>query len=132
MSATFDFYRNIYYGEVLTEQNFPAFITRANMYLDYITMGKVNKENLPESIVSKVNMAECAIAEKCFQIDETSKAAVENGGEISSESVGSYSRTFRSGYEVSKEAEAEIYSIARKYLAFTGLLFRGVLCTRHT
>lgn len=131
MSASYEFYQGTYHGEILTAQDFPTYITRADSYLDYITMGRIDN-NLSEAVMLKVKMAECAIADQCFKIETNNIRSASSAGEIASESVGSHSRSYRSGYELSKEAEAEIYGLARRYLAFTGLLFRGIPCTRHT
>ena len=132
MSASYEYYVATYHGEILTSQDFPKFVTRADSYLDYITQGRYTDSSLTTDVQNKVKMAECAIADQCYKIENANIRTASSQGEIASESVGSHSRSYRSGYDTSKEAEAEIFNIARRYLGFTGLLFRGMLCTRHT
>ena len=142
MSATYNFYQNTYHGDILTSENFPKYVTRADSYLEALTMDKVSPyladdvTGLDEDILKKVYLAECALAEQYLTIEESKKSVMvgysENGGFLASESVGPHSRSFRSGYDVSKEAESGLYSIAGQYLAWTGLMYRGIPCTRHT
>lgn len=132
MSADYNFYQSTYHGDVLSSTDFPKFITRADSYIDSLTMGRAFDDTLPEATKTKVKMAECAIAEKCVQIEKANIKAAQSDGNVASESVGSHSRSFRSGYEISAEAEAEISKLAKLYLGMTGLLYRGIPCTRHT
>lgn len=141
MSASFDYYQQTYYGEILTAEDFPRYIKRADSYLDYITAGKVSDylgddtTGLDAAILDKVRMAECAIADQYLVIEESKKtvaAESASGGAIASETVGSHSVSYRSGFETAQAAESEVYNIANRYLAWTGLLFRGIPCTRHT
>ena len=123
MSASFDYYQQTYYGEILTAEDFPRYIKRADSYLDYITAGKVSDylgddtTGLDAAILDKVRMAAAESA---------------SGGAIASETVGSHSVSYRSGFETAQAAESELYNIANRYLAWTGLLYRGIPCTRHT
>ena len=63
-------------------------------------------------------------------------AALESkGGELQSQSVGSWSKTYRSGGDSDKEAaevarvsESALAAVARLYLDHTGLLYRGRVC----
>ena len=62
-------------------------------------------------------------------------AKVTADGIIASESVGSHSRSFKTGGDVAQEItaeEAKLASIARRYLLPTGLLYRGVTGCVHT
>ena len=142
MSASFNYDQTVYHGNILTEQDFPVYITRADSYLEALTMDRVTPylaadvSGLDESILKKVYFAECALAEQYQTIEESKKSVMvgysENGGFLASETVGAHSRSFKSGYEVSKEAESGLYSVAAQYLAWTGLMYRGIPCTRHT
>ena len=142
MSASFNYYQNTYGGEILTAETFPAYVKRADTYLEYITAGKVTEylgndtTGLDTTTLDKVYMAECAVADQYVVIEESKKNVLneinENGAVLASETVGAHSQSFRSGYETAAEAESTLYTLAQRYLAWTGLLFRGVLCTRHT
>jgi hypothetical protein len=52
--------------------------------------------------------------------------AASEDGEISSESVGSHSVTYRSGLAQADSLEAVMRKAVTAYLATTGLLYRGV------
>lgn len=142
MSASYEFYQNTYCGDILSEEDFPRYVVKADNYLEYLTRDKVTPyladdvSELDESLVKKVYMAECALAEQYKTIEESKKSVLteyaENGGFLASETVGAHSQTFRSGADVAKEAESGLYSIAAQYLAWTGLMYRGIPCTRHT
>ena len=143
MSASFEFYKSVYMGEIDSEVDFLRYRKRAVDYLSYLTAGKADPylacepaEDLDEDILKKVNLAVCAVADQSVAVDASKKSVMSgyavNGGFLASETVGSHSRTFRSGFEVSKEAESALQSAATSYLAWTGLLYRGIPCTRHT
>ncbi len=133
--ADYDYYTNSYFGRSIQEDDFPRFALRASQYIDYITMGKAEARAELEA----VKMCCCALAEQ-YQVIETSQelaqkslsAASESGTEVSSETVGSWSRSYRSGGESAQsaaQAAAEgrsiLLDITRQYLAQTGLLYRG-------
>ena len=145
MSASFEFYKTVYQGGIDDEGNFLLYRQRAAEYISYITAGKADPylccqqsgdEELDEKIQKRVDLAVCAVADQYVAVDASKKSVMNgysvNGGFLASESVGSHSRTFRSGYDVAKEAENACYNVAASYLAWTGLMYRGMPCTRHT
>lgn len=142
MSASYEFYQNTYCGDILSAEDFPRYVVKADNYLGRITRDMVapyladDVSELDEDIVKKVYMAECELAEQYQTIQESKKSVLtaysETGGFLASETVGAHSQSFRSGYDVAKEAESGLYSIAAQYLAWTGLMYRGIPCTRHT
>ncbi len=105
MYADYSFYKNIYKGSKLAEGEFERLCTRASDLLDYLTAGEVKAMAGADG----VKKAACALAE-LWQRDE-------DGGQILSESVGSWSQTFarHSG------AAADIMEAARMYLAPIGI-----------
>ena len=132
--ADYCYYSGTYYGDVVSEDEFPKCASRASEYIDYITGGKAkNNADLPE-----VKKCCCALAEQYLLIDSVRKAAsakVTSDGIIASETVGSHSRTFRSGVDGANavsETENELGNIARRYLLPTGLLYRGGVSCVHT
>ena len=148
MSASFDFYKTVYMGKIDNEDDFLLYRKRATEYISNITAGKADpylfsdceceqpEVELDTRIQRKVDYAVCAVADQYVAVDigraSVMKGYTESDGFIASETVGSHSRTFRSGYDVAKEAENALYSVAANYLAWTGLLYRGIPCTRHT
>lgn len=134
--ATFDYYKEVYMGTAINDVDFPRLSLRASAFLDYYTQGRAEKN----ADLDALKMACCAIAEQQQIIDKARElaqkslsAGVESGGaEIQSESVGSWSRTYRSGGDsagavasVAADARASLATVAREYLAGTGLLYRG-------
>jgi hypothetical protein len=79
MLPDYTFYTDTYYGNQITEADFPRLISRASAYLD----GVCNIGNAPEDVVKK---ALCAVAE-AWQTNE-------QGGDVVSQSVGSWSKSY--------------------------------------
>ena len=115
--ADYEQYTNTYFGSMIPADSFYAYAERASEYLDYITLGRcTGKSDLTEVI-----KACCALAEEYYVVD----LARADGEDIQSETVGSWSRTYRSKAEVIAGAESRMADIARRYLRNTGLLYRG-------
>lgn len=141
--ATYEYYLMEYSGTAIDEGDFLRLAKRASSYLDYYTKGKA----AAHSDLDAMKMACCALAEQYQQIEQARNlalgsltAAALGGGEVQSESVGSYSVTRRSGGDSALSAQnaaqalsAALPAIAAEYLAVTGLLYRGggCTCTRH-
>ena len=121
MIADYEFYRNVYYGEILTPEDFSKYATRADAYLSELTYGHYADTTLPETMITAVKMAECAIADLSYTTE--SQSAVSSA--ISKETVGSHSVTYRTGSDAAKTLSARIQETAERYLFPTGLLYRG-------
>lgn len=80
--ADYTYYTDTYKGNSITEYDFDRLILRASVYLDQITGGQATAYDPADS----VKMAACAVAE-AWQINE-------QGGELASQSVGSWSRSY--------------------------------------
>lgn len=138
--ADYEFYSQIYLGATITEEAFPKLALRASAFLDYYTQGKAEKN----AELNALKMACCSIAEQYKLIDDAQlmankslEAAIVSGGEIQSESVGSWSRTYKGKSEsataaagFANDAKSELANIARQYLSVTGLLYRGRRCCK--
>ncbi len=120
MVSDYDFYRNVYYGEILTAEDFPKYATRADAYLNELTYGHYADTSLPEATIIAIKMAECAVADLCF----TTEAESNVSSAISKETVGSHSVTYRTGSDAAKTLSARIKETAERYLFPTGLLYR--------
>lgn len=139
--VTFEYYISAYMGTTISETAFPRLAMRASAFLDYYTHGRAAQN----TDLDALKMACCALAEQ-YQVIEQAKAlanknlsaAIESdGGEVQSETVGSWSKSYRSGGDsagaaasVASNAQASLASVARQYLAGTGLLYRGRRCGR--
>lgn len=119
MYADFEYYKNSFYGTEITEEEFPQYAERASGYIDYITRGKATD-------IDAVKKATCAIADH-YYIASKANAATMNGTKAS-ESVGSWSVSYRDTTQTAASIESGAYAIATRYLAHTGLLYRGTSC----
>lgn len=136
--ADFDYYTNVYMGNAIADGDFPGFANKASRYIDYITQNRSAKNAELEA----VKQCCCALAEQYQLISKAESLAahslnvpIEGGGELSSETVGSWSRSYQSGgYSAqtailaSRESRSILLDIARQYLAQTGMLYRGGRC----
>ena len=142
--ADFEFYSCCYYGSV-SEEDFQRLAVRASSFLDYYTQNRVKDY----ADLEAVKMCCCALVDQYMLIDTAQELARKNvsaglasdSGELQSETVGGYSRTFRSSGDSSVSAlkaaddmKAALADTVREYLAHTGLLYRGrcFACTLHT
>lgn len=136
--ADYEYYTTTYLGTAVKECDFPRLALRASSFLDYYTQGQAAQN--PD--LDALKMACCAIAEQCQHIDTAAAlaqksltASLESDGELQSQTVGSWSKTYRSGGDSAQQAlssvqtaKAALGSLAQQYLAGTGLLYRGGGC----
>lgn len=129
--ADYSFYKNSFLGSAISEADFPRLALRASQFLDYYTLGK--SRNNPG--LENLKMACCALAEKYQIVEKAQKLAEESltdGGNLKSESVGSYSVSYQTASEKAQgankaviDAQNGVVATARQYLVGTGLLYRG-------
>lgn len=136
--ADYEYYTTTYLGTAIKEDDFPRLSLRASSFLDYYTQGRAAQN--PE--LDALKMACCAVAEQYQYIDtaqalaqKSLSASLESDGELQSQTVGSWSKTYRSGGDSAQQAlssvqtaQAALGAIAQQYLAGTGLLYRGRGC----
>lgn len=136
--ASYDFYRNEYLGQSIQAEDFPRLALRGSQYIDYLTQGRAGSRGELEA----VKMCCCALAEQYQSIDaavqlarQSLAAGAADGAEVQSETVGGWSRSYRSGGDSAQSAaqaaesgKAQLAETARQYLANTGLLYRGGRC----
>ena len=136
--ADFEYYANTYLGTAIEYNDFSRLSLRASAFLDYYTQGRAAKN----AELDALKMCCCAIAEQ-YQYIDTAKALAQksitsslgNNGELQSQTVGSWSKTYRSGGGSAQQAlssvqaaQSALTAIAQQYLAGTGLLYRGRGC----
>lgn len=134
--ANYEFYKATYMGTAINETDFPRMALRASSFLDYYTQGRAAQNVALEAL----KMACCALAEQYQLIDTAqelankslSAGAESSGAELQSQTVGSWSKSYRSGGDSAASAMAALNTanqrlaeIAHQYLAGTGLLYRG-------
>lgn len=136
--ADYEYYTDTYLGTAIQEADFPRLSLRASSFLDYYTQGRAAQN----SELDALKMACCAIAEQYQAIDAAQvlaqkalSASLDSGGELQSQTVGSWSKTYRSGGDSAQQAlssvqtaQAALGAIAQQYLSGTGLLYRGRGC----
>lgn len=126
--ADYGYYTEVFRGNSVSAEAFDRLAERASEYIDYLTNGKACA-SFPE-----VKKACCALAEVELA-NERAKEAVASAAAsdgLASESVGSWSRSYHSAATLaSQSVEAtdalsrQMYNVAFRYLAHTGLLYRG-------
>ena len=116
----YTFYATEFYGNMIKEEDFNRLASKASADIMAYTRNKATREN------DAVQRACCALAEQYAIIDKAEQSAI--SGEVASETVGAWSRTYRNGAETAAAARSEITQIMRSYLAPTGLLYRGGCC----
>ena len=110
--ADFQYYKDTFLGNAIEEIEFPRLSLRASEYIDAHTGGVIPRLS---AIPEEVQKAACAVAEKI--------QAYESKAEVTSESVGSYSVTYKTS---DATYEQELGKVLRLYLGNTGLLYRGL------
>lgn len=141
MYASYEFYTDVFYGNEIAAADFPRLASRASDFIDYYTRNKAAAAT-EQWIVTALSKCCCALAER-MQIDErsrliaaqtTAEAVSSGSGEIKSETVGSHSVSYTTGADYASDSNAEkaqneaYASICLRYLANTGLLYRGGCC----
>ena len=138
--ADYEYYTTTYLGTAIKEDDFPRLSLRASSFLDYYTQGRAAQN----SDLDALKMACCAVAEQYQYIDtaqglaqKSLSASLESDGELQSQTVGSWSKTYRSGGDSAQQAlssvqtaQASLSAIVQQYLSGTGLLYRGRGCCR--
>ena len=116
--ADYAFYTDKYLGRIIPNDNdFAYYALRASEIIDNKTFGRINE------ITPAVQLACCAAADELYS-DASAKAKAASG--VSSESVDGYSVSYRA-YDGKSDAESKkrVDDAVKRYLANTGLMFRG-------
>ncbi len=123
MFSSYVFYTDVFHGDLLTEEEFPKYADRADVWLEYYTRGRVSRPDLAPRVLNAVKKAECAVADA---LRASAPASPDRDPSVQKETVGDYSVSFRSASELDAETNGRISGIITRYLAHTGLLFRGI------
>ena len=139
--ADYDFYNNVYFGTLIPYEDFQRLAVRASAFIDYCTLGRAQKCADMEA----VKLACCAVAEdyRAAEIAQrlvnkslTSGLKSDESGELQSQSVGSWSKSYRSGGSSAVDAmnsatasKSSMLESVKMYLANTGLLQAKGYCT---
>lgn len=107
--ADYTYYKDEYKGTI-PEDEFDRLSRQASTYLNRITFNRAKSTSVEE-----LKDACCAIADVFYQNEQ-------DGGEVISQSVGSWSKQFASS---GKTLDQKLYNTAEMYLAMTGLMYQG-------
>lgn len=134
MITNYEFYTSKYFGNIIPDNSFDKFASKAEDDLHELTFDRLKSVT---ECNEKVQKAVCELAEVLYQIDIAMKATMVhedgNGGVIKSKSSGgesiSYDVSNNLIYAVLKDEAAQKklkYNTVAKYLRGTGLLYAGV------
>lgn len=119
MNVDYTFYRDVFEGVQIPQPEFSRAAKRAAEILLADTAGRsaqVLAQNAEHA--AEVRLALCALAEICWQTQQTA----ESGGAVIKESVGTWSREYALP---GAGPRAAMVAAEARYLGATGLLYRG-------
>lgn len=90
--ADYEFYTNEYFGNSINEDDFPRLSARASDYVYAYTQGI--SDTVTGKDMEMVKKATCAVAEVLQDEANMTKTAYSGEAKVSSESVGSWSRSY--------------------------------------
>lgn len=111
--ADYTYYTETYKG-TMPEEDFNRLSRRASAYIAARTFGRSDRSDLSADFQGKIKDACCAVSDAMLERD--------SGGELVSQSVGSWSKSFAPSGKTSNQ---KIYEAAALYLAATGLMYQG-------
>lgn len=125
--ADYEFYKEKFHGITVPEDAFSNASVQASSYAKYITCGRAKdsfETDYPE-YAEDIKLAVCAMAEVFYQ--ESRRKSKHGGLEVASENNDGYSVTYAGVSDNGASlAEKQAKEIVNRYLAHTGLLYRGV------
>ena len=126
MAAFIDlaYYTGTYKGTAIPTASFALYADRATTAVEFHTFERssaIITAAEDAALIDKIKMATCAAADALYNADSQA-----NGGSIASEKVGDYSVNFAVSPDTALTVNAKVSNAMREYLAFTGLLFRGM------
>ena len=119
--ATYDYYKNAFFGSMIPCEIFPRCINLAGKYIDQFTFERITD---PENITGLEDCA-CEMAETIYQMRFKNESK-----EKKSENIDGYSVTYVTEMTDGQASEdvlcRKLYDICKLYLAGTGLMYCGV------
>lgn len=103
MYADYDFYLNTYYGNAIQEEDFPRLSTRASDYIRSATNGI--SDTVDDLQLEAVKNATCAIADVLLDEEIMNNSTFSGEQSVSSETVGGWSKSYRSASLSSADVE---------------------------
>lgn len=110
----YEFYSKEYNG-TMAEEDFNREVLKASAYVDMVTMNRITTSVL-NKYSDQIKLATCAACDVYF--------TAEKGGEVTSETVGSWSVSYGTS---GMTAQQKLQESVENYLVMTGLLYRGAM-----
>lgn len=101
--ADYDFYLNSYFGNAISEEDFPRLSERASDYVRAATSGL--SDTVDGQSLEAVKKASCAVADVLLDEEIMTAGAFSGEQAVSSETVGGWSRSYRSASLASADLE---------------------------
>lgn len=121
--ATYEYYTELYGGEMIPKDTFPRMIAKARQYIDNFTFGRITEGDM--EMFPSISACACEMAEMIYKAQSNSVP----GREVKSENTDGYSVTYvteRVDGETEESAmRRKLYALAEVYLMNTGLLYLG-------
>lgn len=101
--ADYDFYLNTYFGNAVSEEDFPRLSERASDYVRSATRGI--SDTVDGWQMDAVKKASCAVADALLDEEIMTAGAFSGEQAVSSETVGGWSRSYRAASLASADVE---------------------------
>lgn len=132
MYADYAYYTGTFGGTLVPATDWDRAAGFASDWMDAATFGRLTA-GVPSEWETQVRRCCCEMAEQVHSHVFAGQST--DDGKVSSETIGSYSVSYRSSAETisallhggTDGLEDVLYSIVRRYLGRTGLLYRGVM-----
>lgn len=119
MYANYEYYQNEYHGSAVPPAEFDYYAGLAGDYIDHATVGRATSEQ------TQVKRCACRIAELLYQ-NKAAASGNQADAQKTSEKVGDYSVSYAVQPLTAEQLDAKIKGEIYRYLARTGLLYRGL------
>lgn len=126
ITTSYEYYTETYGGS-LSEDMFNKILPDAEIYIENRTFGNVDSIDEDSPYVNQVRRTVCKVVD-LVSSRTNSKTGIMDNRVVSSESVGGWSKTYKTcgNNEDSALFERDIYNLIETFLGSTGLLFGGV------
>lgn len=114
--ADYSYYLNTFKGGSVSADKFDYLAERASDFMDMITFDRLKSQDFSE-YEDKIKKCCCALAENIFSYENSS-------ADKNSETIGEYSVTYN--HKSDSDNYRNMKSTAFRYLANTGLMYRGI------
>lgn len=103
MYVTYEFYKDVYYGNKLKEEDFNKFISKAENIISNYTFDRINERTIdkyPSELVNKIKKCACELADFNYDVDRVNSLSIPTDdvtiGLVSSKRAGEVSVSYDS------------------------------------